>query len=248
VLKQATDPAFHDRAALLIATLRRKSPRQVAALMDLSASLVALNAARYAAWEPVATAENSKPAVLAFAGDVYEGLDAKTLSAADLAWAQRHVSILSGLYGLLRPLDRLQPYRLEMGTQLATRGAKDLYTFWGDRIAARLDAELAVSPGATLVNLASQEYSRAALRASLKTPVVECVFEEWRGAPGAQKPQVVSFYAKRARGLMARWVVQHRLADVAGLRGFDADGYRFDEGASSERRLVFRRHAESAGA
>jgi uncharacterized protein len=246
VLKQATEPAFGDRAATLITTLKRKSPRQVAALMDLSDSLAALNAARYAAWEPQATAHNSKPAVLAFAGDVYEGLDAPSLSPADLAWAQRHVSILSGLYGVLRPLDRLQPYRLEMGTKLATRGAKDLYAFWGERIAARLDAELASTPGAVIVNLASQEYSRAALRPSLKTPVLECVFEEWRGPPGALKPQVVSFFAKRARGLMARWVIEQRLDKAAALRDFAADGYAFDAAASTGKRLVFRRRATDA--
>jgi hypothetical protein len=243
VWARATDPPFSDRAALLIATLRRKTPRQIAALMDLSDPLAALNAARYAAWQPEATADNSRPAVFAFAGDVYAGLDAPTLSTADLAWAQAHISILSGLYGLLRPLDRLQPYRLEMGTKLATRGAKDLYAFWGDRLAARLDAMLEATPGAILVNLASQEYSRAALRPALKTPVVDCVFEEWRGAPGREKPQVVSFFAKRARGLMARHIVRQRLDRVDALRGFDAEGYALDAAASDARRLVFRRHA-----
>jgi len=245
VLKKATDPVFADRAAALIATLRRKSVAEVAALMELSDPLAALNVGRYAAWQPEATAHNSKPAVLAFAGDVYEGLQAGSLKTADLAWAQRHVTVLSGLYGALRPLDRLQPYRLEMGTRLATRGAKDLYAFWGDTIAGHLDAQLAGTRGATLVNLASQEYSRAALRPALQTPVVDCVFEEWRGPAGAQRAQVVSFFAKRARGLMARFAIQHRLTRVAQLRDFAAEGYAWDEAASSPQRLVFRRRADS---
>src|SRR5512143_1774654 len=143
LLKKATEPAFAAQAAELIEVMRRKTPAQVARLMDLSGSLAALNVARYAAWQPETTDYNSKPAVLAFNGDVYEGLDARTLKAADLAWAQQHLVILSGLYGALRPLDRLQPYRLEMGTALATRRGKDLYAYWGDTVAGYLNERLA---------------------------------------------------------------------------------------------------------
>jgi cytoplasmic iron level regulating protein YaaA (DUF328/UPF0246 family) len=232
-----TSPVFSRQAAELICVLRRCSPREVARLMDLSDALAQLNVARYATWSPRATARNSKPAVLAFAGDVYDGLDAATLSAADLQWAQQQVAILSGLYGLLRPLDRLQPYRLEMGTRLLTPQGRDLYTFWGDTLARRLDVMLRGHAERVIVNLASQEYFRAVDRDALRAPVVDCVFEDW----SAGRWRIVSFFAKRARGAMARHVISRRIESVAGLRSFDAHGYAFDAAASSPPRLVFRR-------
>ena len=195
VARRATEPAFTAQAAELIGVLKRQSPRQVAALMELSDALATLNAARYAAWRPEATPANSRPAVLAFDGDVYDGLQAKTLKTADLAWAQEHVVILSGLYGALRPLDRLQPYRLEMGTALATPRGKDLYTFWGDTVAGYLNERLAGVRAPVVVNLASQEYARAALRPALQARVVDCVFEEIN--PDG-RPQVISFFATAA--------------------------------------------------
>ena len=164
VQRRATEPLFTRQAAELIGVLRRKTPAQVAALMELSDALATLNVGRYAAWQPQATALNSRPAVYAFNGDVYEGLQAPTLKAADLKWAQDHVVILSGLYGVLRPLDRLQPYRLEMGTTLANAQGRDLYAFWGDTIAQHLNERLAGERSPVIVNLASQEYARAALR------------------------------------------------------------------------------------
>ena len=237
VLKRATDPLFTDRAAELIEVLRRKTPAQVAGLMDLSDKLAALNVARYGAWQLAATPANSKPAVLAFNGDVYEGLDAKTLKAADLAWAQQHLVILSGLYGALRPLDRLQPYRLEMGTALATPRGKDLYAYWGDTVADYLNQRLAGERSPLIVNLASVEYARVALRKTLAARVVDCQFEEWKG--GGYK--IISFFAKRARGLMARWAIEHRVDSPGKLAQFQADGYAFDAEASTPDRLVFRR-------
>jgi cytoplasmic iron level regulating protein YaaA (DUF328/UPF0246 family) len=243
VAKQATAPLFTAQAAELIGVLRRQTPRQLAALMDLSDSLAALNAARYAAWQPTATPVNSKPAVLAFDGDVYDGLQAKTLKAADFAWAQKHVVILSGLYGALRPLDRLQPYRLEMGTALATPRGKDLYAFWGDTVAAHLNERLAGERAPLVVNLASQEYARAALRPALKARVVDCVFEETN--PDGRS-QLISFYAKKARGLMLRHATLRRARSLAALRDFAAEGYAFDEAASAEDRLVFRRPRPAA--
>ena len=180
LLKRATGPQYPEQAALLIGVLRKKSARQVAKLMDLSERLAELNVARYAAWQPQATPDNSKPAVLAFDGDVYDGLQARTLKTADLEWAQTHLVILSGLYGVLRPLDRLQPYRLEMGTALKTRRGKDLYAWWGDRVAAHLNALQADEPTPVVLNLASIEYARVALRKSLRARVVDCVFEEGR--------------------------------------------------------------------
>ena len=237
LLKKATEPLFAGRAAELIAVLRRKTPAQVATLMDLSDKLAALNVARYGAWQPEATPANSKPAVLAFDGDVYDGLDAKTLKAADLAWAQGHLVILSGLYGALRPLDRLQPYRLEMGTALATRQGRDLYAYWGDTVAAYLNERLAGDKAPVVVNLAAVEYARVALRKALAARVVDCQFEDWKG--GGYK--VISFYAKQARGLMARYAIEHRVRRPAQLEGFDAAGYAFAAEASTPERLVFRR-------
>jgi cytoplasmic iron level regulating protein YaaA (DUF328/UPF0246 family) len=236
-------PVFMDEAAALIEQLRTQTPAQIAALMTLSDRLAALNVARYAAWRPRNTAAHSKPAVLAFDGDVYDGLAARGLSTDDLAWAQGHVAILSGLYGVLRPLDALQPYRLEMGTRWTNPRGKDLYAWWGDRIAEELLRCLAGprSEGAlpVIVNLASQEYAKAALRPLLlrQARVIECVFEDWKDSGY----KVISFYAKQARGLMARHVITRRLSDPLALQGFDLGGYRFDPSASGPDRLVFRR-------
>jgi len=237
VAKKATDPLFTDHAAELIAILRRRTPAQVASLMALSDKLAALNVARYAAWEPQATPANSKPALLAFDGDVYDGLEAKTLQAADLAWAQEHLVILSGLYGALRPLDRLQPYRLEMGTALATPRGKDLYAYWGDTVAAYLNERLAGEKDPVVVNLASVEYARVALRKALAARVVDCQFEDAKDG----RHKVISFFAKRARGAMARWAIEHRARRPEQLRAFDGMGYAFAASASTPDRLVFRR-------
>ena len=237
VLKKATEPLFTARAAELIGVLRKKSPAQVAALMDLSAPLAELNTARYAAWQPDATAAQSKPALLAFDGDVYGGLDARTLKTADLSWAQEHLVILSGLYGALRPLDRLQPYRLEMGTALETARGRDLYVYWGDCVAEMLNARQAQESAPVVVNLASVEYSRVALRKTLRARVIDCVFEDWKDG----RFKVISFFAKRARGLMARHAVQQRARRPAQLHSFDAEGYAFDAVASAPGRLGFRR-------
>jgi cytoplasmic iron level regulating protein YaaA (DUF328/UPF0246 family) len=233
----ATRPAFVGEAAALIDELRPKTPAEVARLMHLSEPLAALNVGRYAAWRRTLTARNSKPAVLAFAGAVYAGLDARSLLVQDLAWAQDHLVILSGLYGALRPLDRLQPYRLEMGTPLATSRGKDLYAFWGDTLARDLDRRLRGDPSKVVVNLASQEYFRAVDRQALKARVVDCVFQEGR----ADGWQVVGVHAKRARGLMARYAIRRRVADPQALREFDAEGYAFAPAASTPDRLVFRR-------
>ena len=232
-----TQPLFKRQSAELIEVLKAKTPQEIASLMKLSDALSGLNAARYAAWSPRFTARNSKQAVLAFNGDVYEGLAAKTLSETQLAWAQDHLCILSGLHGVLRPLDRMQPYRLEMGTALATGHGKNLYQFWGARIAGYLNKRAAADTSPVIVNLASQEYFRAVDRKALKVRVVSCVFEEFRG----DDYKVISFNAKRARGLMVRYAIENRLASVEKLQGFDAEGYRFDASVSALDRLVFRR-------
>jgi uncharacterized protein len=240
VRRRATEPAFTTQAAGLIELLRRQTPAQVSALMDLSDALAVLNVGRYAAWSPQASEANSKPAVLAFDGDVYGGLDAKTLKTADLDWAQDHVVILSGLYGALRPLDRLQPYRLEMGTALPNPRGRDLYAWWGDTVAQYLNQRLEGEAHPVVVNLASQEYARAALRPALAARVVECVFEDWKSGQW----KVISFFAKRARGLMLRHAVVNRARSVKALQGFDAEGYAYDAAASAPDRLVFRRRVE----
>jgi cytoplasmic iron level regulating protein YaaA (DUF328/UPF0246 family) len=238
VAKLATDPLFIDRSSELVALMRRRDAAEVAALMDLSDALATLNVDRYAAWSPRFTAANSKPAALAFDGDVYGGLQANDLSLADLRWAQKHLAILSGLHGVLRPLDRLQPYRLEMGTRLPNPHGNDLYAYWGDTIAEHLNDRLAGATAPVIVNLASQEYFRAADRPRVLRPrVIDCVFEDWKGG----RYKVISFFAKRARGLMARHAVKKRVATPAGLKRFDAEGYRFDAAASEPDRFVFRR-------
>ncbi|WP_422014086.1 peroxide stress protein YaaA [Roseateles sp.] len=236
-----TRPQFLDDTAALIDILRTKTVADVRALMDLSEPLAQLNVDRYAAYRPRFTEHNSKPAVLAFNGDVYDGLDAKTLSADDLAWAQQRVRMLSGLYGLLRPLDRMQPYRLEMGTRLATPAGASLYDWWGDRLALHLNKLARGEQAPVIVNLASQEYFRAADRRALKPRVVDCQFEDWKNG----EYKIISFFAKRARGLMARYAIQQRLEAPESLKGFDLDGYRFAPAASSADTFVFRRQASA---
>ena len=232
-----TLPAFATEAGQLIAVLREKPPQEIASLMSLSDPLAALNVARYAAWRPRFTAANARQAVLAFNGDVYEGLQAPTLSPDDLDWAQQHLAILSGLYGVLRPLDWMQPYRLEMGTRLATDAGANLYQFWGRRIAEHLNRQLAADVTPVVVNLASQEYFKSVDRKTLKARVIECVFEDYKGG----QYKLISFYAKRARGLMARYAIEQRVRTPHQLEGFDREGYAFDSGASTPERLVFRR-------
>ena len=232
-----TLPQFLPQSAELIEVLRPKSPQQIAELMDLSDALAALNVARYETWSPKFTATNSKQAVLAFNGDVYDGLDAKSLSPAALDWAQQHVCILSGLYGVLRPLDRMQPYRLEMGTALANPKGKNLYAFWGTQIAEHLNQRLAKDTAPVIVNLASQEYFKAVDLKTLKARVIECVFEDYKGG----QYKIISFFAKRARGLMARYATLNQVNHPDGLRAFDLDGYAYAAEASSPDRLVFRR-------
>ncbi|WP_302173248.1 peroxide stress protein YaaA [uncultured Hydrogenophaga sp.] len=235
-----TQPLFVDEAKALIGVLREKSPQEIASLMDLSDPLAGLNVARYQAWQTRFTASNSRQAVLAFDGDVYGGLDARQLPEADLQWLQDHLCILSGLYGVLRPLDWMQPYRLEMGTRLKTDRGNNLYQFWGDRIARYLNERAAADRTPVVINLASEEYFKAVDRKALVPRVVTCAFEERKG----DGYKVISFMAKRARGLMVRWAVTHRASQPEQLQGFDLEGYRFVPAASEPDRLVFRREAK----
>jgi cytoplasmic iron level regulating protein YaaA (DUF328/UPF0246 family) len=233
-----TAPLFVKQSQALITLLRTQSPQEVAGLMSLSDKLAALNVARYQAWSTRATVKNARAAVLAFDGDVYDGLNARNLGEADLAWAQAHVCILSGLYGVLRPLDLMQPYRLEMGTRLANSQGRDLYRFWGTQISDYLNKRLRADVSPVVINLASQEYFKAVDTQVLKARVVDCVFEEQRNG----RYKIVSISAKRARGMMTRFAVTNQLVQPEQLRAFDEDGYAWDAAHSTPQRLVFRRN------
>jgi cytoplasmic iron level regulating protein YaaA (DUF328/UPF0246 family) len=242
VVSSHTQPGFLDQSQLLIDRLREFSPLELSQLMGISDSLAALNATRFREWQLPFTPDNAKQAVLAFNGDVYEGLAATTLSPADLDFAQHHLRILSGLYGLLRPLDLIAAYRLEMGIALPNPRGKSLYAFWGERLVDALNQALNEVDAGALVNLASQEYFRSIKSPRLTVPVIEPVFEDWSASQ--RKFKVVSFYAKRARGLMARYVVTQRLTRADGLKDFAAEGYAYAPDASSAARWVFRRRSD----
>lgn len=233
-----TLPPFIPQSEELIAVLRQLAPQDVAALMSISDKLAQLNVARYAAWSPEFTAQNARQALFAFNGDVYEGLDAYSLQHDDIAWAQDHLLMLSGLYGALRPLDWMQPYRLEMGTRLGTAHGSNLYQFWGTRIAQLINKRQAQETQPVVINLASQEYFKSVDLKHLKARVVECVFEDYKGG----KYKIISFHAKHARGLMARYGIEHRLTQPEQLMAFDSAGYAYAPEVSSPDRLVFRRN------
>ncbi|GAB3547340.1 peroxide stress protein YaaA [Noviherbaspirillum agri] len=236
-----TRPDFIEDSAELIETLKPMSLSDVGSLMGISDALAALNVARFASWSREFTPKNAKQAVLAFNGDVYEGLDAPTLGKRQLEYVQSHIRILSGLYGVLRPLDLMQPYRLEMGTRLANPRGKDLYAFWGSKVTGALNEAMARQKSKTLVNLASEEYFKVVKPKLLDAEIVTPVFEDWKGG----RYKIISFYAKRARGLMARYAALNGIVQAEKLKAFDVDGYAFDPKASSEHSWVFRRRVEA---
>ena len=233
----ATEPVFQAEANRLAGHARQLTLDKLKSLMDLSDDLARLNRDRFRDFADRSTPDNAKPAALAFAGDTYLGLEAKSLDAETLGYAQDHLRILSGLYGVLRPLDAIQPYRLEMGSRLKTRRGTNLYEFWRD-LPARALNEAAEAAGAdTLVNCASQEYFGAVDRSALKLRVIEPVFMEERNGT----PKIVSFFAKRARGAMARFMMERRIDDPEGLKDFDLGGYGFQPDMSAGDRWVFLR-------
>ncbi|NBC96871.1 MAG: peroxide stress protein YaaA [Deinococcus-Thermus bacterium] len=237
-----TAPAFPEDAARLAKAAGRLTRPELQKLMGLSADLAKLNKARFAAFEAEPGPERVRPAARAFAGDTYAGLDARSLDDDALSWAQEHLRILSGLYGLLRPRDAIQPYRLEMGSKLKTRKGGDLYAYWGDRLGRALDDQARATGATALVNCASQEYFGAVATGALSTPVVTPVFMEER----PEGPKIVSFYAKKARGAMARFIVERRLTDPASLVDFDSGGYRHAPDLSEPGRPVFLRSEAAA--
>ena len=237
-----SEPDFVRESSTLIEHLRKYSTDEVASLMGISDKLAELNHRRYAEWSPEFSREDSRPAILAFKGDVYIGLDGQSLGPRDLTWAQQHLRILSGLHGLLRPLDRIHPYRLEMGTRLPTEAGQDLYQFWGGRVTAALNDALAAQKSSRerepiLINLASNEYYKVLQEADIDARIIHISFREWKNG----KYRFLSFFAKKARGSMARYMIDHRINTLKGLRAFDYDGYEFNQTLSDPDHWVFTR-------
>ncbi|MEZ3415675.1 peroxide stress protein YaaA [Pantoea dispersa] len=235
-----TQPALLEKSQQLIDVARDLSPAQIASLMGISDKLAHLNADRFSQWQPPFSPDNARQAILAFKGDVYTGLQAETFSEADFDFAQKHLRMLSGLYGLLRPLDLMQPYRLEMGIKLANQAGKDLYSFWGDLLTQKLNDALAEQGDDVLINLASDEYFKAIKPKQLNAELVKPVFLDEKNG----KFKVISFYAKKARGLMSRYVIEKRLTKPTQLKKFDVDGYFFDAAESKGNELVFKRREQ----
>lgn len=234
---QASYPRFKKETLELIGVLREKTPEEIQTLMDLSENLAELNVSRYQKFRASKHPKVAKQSVYAFKGDVYIGLEAEELDDEDILYAQEHLRILSGLYGLLRPLDVIQPYRLEMGTRLAFDDYRTLYNYWADKIAKLVNRDLKNQGDKVLINLASQEYFKAIDRKALKARIVDVEFLDFKNG----QYKVISFFAKKARGMMARYIIKNRINEPEGLKYFDAEGYYFDESSSSENKMVFKR-------
>lgn len=236
-IQRFTQPQYLDHSQELILQLRDLTPAQISELMHVSDKIGGLNAARFGSWNPAFTPENAKQALLAFKGDVYTGLNAQTFSEADFDYAQQHLRMLSGLYGLLRPLDLMMPYRLEMGTKLANARGKDLYAFWGTRISEWLNEALIDQGDDVLLNLASNEYFSSVKRSALNARIINTDFKDLKNG----QYKIISFYAKKARGMMSRFIIEERINDPAALKQFDVQGYRYSAEQSKPDHLVFLR-------
>lgn len=235
-----TQPELTDHSAELIEVCRELTPAQIASLMKVSDKIAGLNAARFAEWQPEFTTDNARQAILAFKGDVYTGLAAETMNDEQFAYAQQHLRMLSGLYGLLRPLDLMQPYRLEMGTKLANPRGTNLYQFWGSIITDKLNQALAEQGDDILINLASNEYFKAVKPKQVAGKIITPVFKDCKN--GTYK--VISFYAKKARGMMARYIIDNQVDSVEKLQQFDTAGYYFVPAESTTTELVFKREEQ----
>lgn len=231
-----TKPDFLEDACELIDQLKELEPHQVSNLMSISDKLGQLNAERFQSWHTPFSSKNARQAVLAFKGDVYTGLDAESFSEQDFSFAQKHLRMLSGLYGILKPLDLMQPYRLEMGTKLENKRGKDLYAFWGARLTQAIN-QLLKNDDEVLVNLASNEYFKSLKQKDLEGRLITPQFKDWKNG----QYKIISFYAKKARGLMCRYAVLNRITDANKLKGFDLDGYYFSEDQSDTNNWVFLR-------
>jgi uncharacterized protein len=239
-VRRSTQPALLEQSQRLIEVVRQRSPEQLQQLMGISSALAQLNHQRFHDWHAPFSPADARQAIFAFRGDVYTGLDADSLTTEELGFAQQHLRILSGLYGVLRPLDLMQPYRLEMGTRLETEYGSNLYAFWGQQIVQVLNHQLRKLRSRVLVNLASEEYFKAVHRGTLAAEVITPVFKDRRGS--AYK--VISFFAKKARGQMARYIISEALTEPDGLKRFAVDGYRYDRASSSASEWVFLRDAD----
>jgi len=237
--RTATQPVFLDDAKVLVDELRHLDPAGISTLMGISEKLGELNFERYLEWQPPFTQSNAKQALLAFKGDVYTGMDVESFSAEDFKFAQQHLRILSGLYGVLRPLDLMQAYRLEMGTKFSNPRGNNLYQFWGDTISITLNKQLKSLKTGTLVNLASNEYFKAVNKSILNTDIISPAFKDLKGG----KYKIISFYAKKARGMMTSWIIRNAITDVKQLKKFKQDGYRYNAGLSTTKNPVFTRDA-----
>lgn len=237
ITEKATQPEFLEKSADLVDVLKQYSPDELGKLMKLSPKLAELNADRFQQWTLPFTKDNAKAAVLAFKGDVYTGLDAESLTEKDLEFAQQHVRILSGLYGVLKPLDLIQAYRLEMGTRLENPKGKNLYEYWGDTLTQALNQEVQASGSNTIVNLASNEYFSAVNTKLLNAELIAPVFKDEKNG----QYKIISFYAKKARGLMTRWILENKLNSAEALIDFNVAGYRFNEEESTKNNPVFKR-------
>lgn len=235
--RQHSIPAFLSESEKLIALLRRKTPGKLAALMEISDKLAALNAKRYQDFHIPFTTRNARQAIFAFKGDVYEGIDINKYSENDLDFAQEHLRILSGLYGLLKPLDLIQPYRLEMGIKLANPRGKDLYDFWGNRITREINSALGGQENPFLINLASQEYFKAVDAKILNGKLVNAIFKEKQG----DSLKVIGLFAKQARGKMASFIIKNRIVEPQGIKDFNESGYKFAAKLSDNADYVFTR-------
>lgn len=237
ITDQTSTPQFMDQSALLVDNARTLAPDDIRSLMGVSEAIASLNHERFMNWAPESTTANAKQAILAFKGDVYTGLEAETMSTNDLEFAQAHLRILSGLYGLLRPLDLMQPYRLEMGLKFSNQRGKNLYEFWGERITDAINADLASAGTETLVNLASNEYFKAVKTKSLNADIITPQFKDLKNG----QYKMISFFAKKARGVMARYIIDNQLTDPDQLKSFTGSGYYFSAEQSSGNNLVFLR-------
>ena len=235
--RKFSEPDFLDHSQRLVDTLQKYSTKRLQGLMNISPDLAELNGERFQTWQQPFSPDNARQAVYAFKGDVYTGLEAENLDSKDMAWAQNHLRILSGLYGLLRPLDLMQPYRLEMSTSLKTRRGKNLYEFWGDRITDALNDQLSSIRSNTLVNLASNEYFKSVRPKKLEGDIVTPAFRDWNKG----EYRMIGFFAKKARGRMASWIIRNRVTDPLELLAFEEDGYRFSEADSLPGKPVFLR-------
>ncbi|XAW89971.1 peroxide stress protein YaaA [Vibrio sp. CDRSL-10 TSBA] len=236
-----TQPELTEHSKQLIEVCRKLTPADISELMKVSDKIAGLNVARFAEWSETFTTDNARQAIFAFKGDVYTGLEAETLSEDDLSYAQSHLRMLSGLYGLLKPLDLMQPYRLEMGTKLANERGSNLYQFWGNIITDKLNEALSEQGDNVLINLASNEYFKAVKPKALDAQIITPVFKDCKNG----QYKVISFYAKKARGMMARYIIENRIESVKQLEAFDTAGYYFAADESTPTELVFKREEQA---